>query len=309
MELAKVHPELRQAVKRVPALPLHRPRLRNLLRAAQRGLGRDAVVDGVRFRDLSEDGVDVRVYEPEAGASGAGLLWIHGGGLVIGQPSQDDRFCSTAARDTGLVVVSVDYRLAPEHPFPAAADDCVAAWDWFQRSCERFGVDADRIVVGGQSAGGGLAACLVQRLHDRGGVQPRAQLLGCPMLDDRTAARTELDGERHWVWNNRLNRFGWHAYLGREPGGEAEPYAAAARRDDLRGLPPAWIGVGDIDLFFEEATGYARRLREAGVDCELEVAPGAPHGFEAWAPDAPVSEDFSRRSRGWLARVVSAGNA
>lgn len=309
MELTRVHPDLRQAVRRVPVLPLHRPRVRRMLRAAQRGLSRDAVVEGVRYRDLEEDGAAVRVYRPGSGATGAGLLWIHGGGLVIGQPSQDDRFCSTTARDLGVVVVSVDYRLAPEEPFPAAADDCVAAWDWFQGAADDLGVDPARIAVGGQSAGGGLAACLAHRLHDRGGVQPRAQMLGCPMLDDRTAARTELDGVGHWVWNNRMNRFGWSAYLGQAPGGVTQPYAVAARREDLRGLPPAWIGVGDIDLFHDEATDYARRLREAGVDCDLEIAPGAPHGFEAWAPDAPVAEDFSGRSRGWLARVLAADEA
>jgi acetyl esterase/lipase len=305
MELTRVHPELRRAVRRVPVLPLHRPWTRRLLRTAQRRLGKDAVVDGVRFQDLAANGTAVRVYRPRTGVSGAGLLWIHGGGLIIGRPSQDDRFCSETARDLGMVVVSVDYRLAPEEPFPAAADDCTAAWDWLQRSAAELGVDPTRIAVGGQSAGGGLAACLAQRLRDRGGIQPRAQLLACPMLDDRTATRRELDGLRHWAWNNTQNRFGWHSYLGQEPGGRAQPYAVAARRENLRGLPPAWIGVGDIDLFVEEDTDYARRLREAGVACELEVVPGAPHGFEAWAPDTPLAEDFVRRSREWLARSVA----
>jgi acetyl esterase/lipase len=262
------------------------------------------VVDGVRFQDLDADGTTVRVYRPESGTSGAGLLWIHGGGYLTGLPAQNDRFCSITARDLGLVVVSVYYRLAPEAPFPAAITDCTDAWDWFQRSHADLGVDPARIAVGGQSAGAGLAACLVHRVHDLGGIQPCAQLLFCPMLDDRTAARTELDDLRHWVWNNRLNRFGWRAYLGHEPGQPAEPYSVAARREDLHGLPPTWIGVGDIDLFHDEDTDYAQRLRAAGVECELDIVPGAPHGFEAWAETSPTAEEFVERARAWLGRAT-----
>ncbi|MBP2324892.1 acetyl esterase/lipase [Kibdelosporangium banguiense] len=304
MELTRVNPELRKAVKRVPSLPLSRTWVRRLLRAAQRRLSRDAVVDGVRFQDVDAGGTPARVYRPQSGASGAGLLWIHGGGLVMGIPAQDDRLCSTIARELGMVVVSVDYRLAPEDPFPAAIDDCATAWDFFQRSAEDLGVDPARIAIGGQSAGGGLAASLVHRIHDEGGPQPRAQLLFCPMLDDRTAARTELDDIRHHVWNNRSNRFGWRAYLG-HPGQAAKPYSVAARREDLSGLPPAWVGVGDIDLFYDEDTDYARRLREAGVDCELDVVSGAPHGFESWAARTTLAEDFVARGREWLRRATA----
>ncbi|GAA4552162.1 alpha/beta hydrolase [Amycolatopsis samaneae] len=305
MELTRVHPGLRRSVRRVPVLPVRWRWLRGLSRAVLRRFPPGAVVAGVRFRDLDADGRAVRVYRPESGASGAGLLWIHGGGFVAGLHTQDHRFCAGLARDLGVVVVSVDYRLAPDDPFPAAIDDCVAGWDWFQRVHAEFGVDPARIAVGGQSAGGGLAACLAQRVHDRGGVRPRAQLLFCPMLDDRTATRTELDARRHWIWPNRDNRFGWSAYLGHEPGRPAEPYASAARREDLAGLPPAWIGVGDIDLFHEEDTAYARRLRAAGVGCELDVVPGAPHGFESWAAAEPVAADFLGRAREWLGRAVA----
>lgn len=309
MELMKVHPELRSAVRRIHVPPLHRAWVRRLARAAQRRLSRAAVVDGVRFRDLTTDGFAARVYQPESPGSGAGLLWIHGGGMVIGHPSQDDRFCSITARDLGMVVVSVDYSLAPEDPFPAAIDDCVAAWDWFQRSSAELGVDRTRIVVGGQSAGGGLAASLTHRLYDMGGIQPRAQLLFYPMLDDRTAAKAELDDVRHWVWNNSLNRCGWRAYLGREPGIAAvPPYSVAARREDLRGLPSAWIGVGDIDLFAEEDIDYARHLREADVACDLEVVAGAPHVFDSWGAQTPVAQLFVQRSREWLERAVAVEN-
>jgi acetyl esterase/lipase len=211
--------------------------------------------------------------------------------------------------------VSVEYRKAPEHPFPAALDDCNAGWEWLQRNAVSLGISPARVAIGGQSAGGGLAAALVQRLHDAqstageptagepiaGGPQPIAQWLFCPMLDDRTAARLELDRVGHRVWNNRANRFGWSSYLGTTPGSPAvPPYAVPARREDLTGLPPAWIGVGDIDLFHEEDRAYAERLRAAGVEATLHVVPGAPHGFEAWAPKTNLSRAYVGSALDWL---------
>jgi acetyl esterase/lipase len=168
-------------------------------------------------------------------------------------------------------------------------------------------VDPARVAVGGASAGGGLAACLAQRVRDAGGAQPAAQLLVYPMLDDRTAARRELDGAGYRVWTNRSNRAGWAAYLGREPGArEAPAYAAAARRGDLGGLPPAWIGVGALDLFLDEDRAYAARLEAAGVATELFEVPGAPHGFDALAPDVPLARAFLARQTAFLrARVGS----
>ncbi len=207
-------------------------------------------------------------------------------------------------------MVSVEYRLAPEHPFPAALDDCLAGWRWLQRDAPRLGVDPARIALGGESAGGGLAASLVQRLHDDGEAHPVAQWLFCPMLDDRTAAREELDRVNHFVWNNRANRFGWHSYLGVEPGAvTTSPYAVPARREVLQGLPPAWIGVGDIDLFYEEDQVYANRLRQAGVDVTLDVLPGAPHGSEAWAAGTTIVRDYVGRAQEWLRQALDAQDA
>ena len=149
----------------------------------------------------------------------------------------------------------------------------------------------------------GLAAALAQRLHDEG-ERPRAQWLFCPMLDDRTAARRGLDDAGHRVWDNRLNRFGRRAYLGSEPGAPVVPhYAVPARRDDVAGLPDTWIGVGDIDLFHDEAAEYARRLRAAGVGTTFHVVPGGPHGFEAWAPSTGFSRDYLGVARAWLGRL------
>jgi acetyl esterase/lipase len=240
------------------------------------------------------------VYRPRAGASGAALLWLHGGGLIVGAPRMDDARCGAWARELGLVVVSVDYRLAPEHPFPAALDDARAAWGWLQGSAAALGVDPAAWPSGARARGAAWPPSLAQRLRDEGGVQPAAQLLLYPMLDDRTAARRELDAAGHLVWHNRSNRAGWSAYLGRAPGAPELPaYAAAARCDDLRGLPPAWIGVGDLDLFLDENRAYAERLERAGVAVALHEVAGAPHGFDALAPARPARA----RVRGGAGRV------
>jgi acetyl esterase/lipase len=307
MDLNLVAPELRSVARRLPDVPVDRALVRGLVRTVGRLL-RAPRVDGVTIeRVTTQDGVRVRVYRPARPRTDAGLLWIHGGGLIIGSAAQDDRLCATTAGELGITVVSAEYRKAPEHPFPAALDDCAAAWRWFQGTFQGTGVA--RIAVGGQSAGGGLAAALVQRIHDGGGPQPVAQWLFCPMLDDRTAGHAELDSVGHRVWNNRLNRFGWRSYLGVAPGSaEVPPYAVPARRTDLHGLPPAWIGVGDIDLFHDEDLEYARRLRAAGVEATFETVPGAPHGFEAWAPKTGVSRDYLATARAWLDRALGSGS-
>ncbi|MGL4647777.1 MAG: alpha/beta hydrolase, partial [Caldilineaceae bacterium] len=215
-----------------------------------------------------------------------------------------------AALALGVVVVAGEYRLAPESPFPAALDDCAAAWAWLQDAAPQLGVDPERVAVGGESAGGGLAAGLVQRIHDAGGVQPAAQWLFSPMLDDRTAAKTELDAINHPIWNNRQNRYGWQAYLGVEPGAAQLPdYAAPARRGDLRGLPPTWIGVGDIELFYAEGRTYAERLAAAGVDCTLDLVAGAPHAVEAVARESRIAQEYVARAHEWLRLRLTTGGS
>ncbi len=292
---AALHPDLRGV--RFFTVPFHLRRLLPVWRLALR-LTRPTPLVGVGVHDALANGVRVRIYRPRERASGATLLWLHGGGLIVGQPSMDDERCARFARELGLVVVSVGYRLAPEHPFPAALDDAVSVWGWLQTSSD---VESTRVSVGGESAGGGLAACLAQRLRDGGGPQPVAQLLIYPMLDDRTAERHDLDAAGHLVWTQRSNRTGWSAYLGRAPGGpDAPPYAAAARCDDLRGLPPAWIGVGRLDLFWDEAHAYAQRLEGAGVPVTLHEVPGAPHGFVVFAPQVPIAQAFVRSQLAFL---------
>ena len=298
MDISIVDPELRAATLKAPKLNLENPVMLKLV-----GVGSAIMpgkrVDGVERRIVRERGLKLRVYVPD-NPSGAGLLWIHGGGLVLGAAAMDDVLCGETARQTGVTIVSVDYRLAPRHPYPAAIDDAHAAWLWMQRRLNELGLDADRIAIGGQSAGGGLAASLVQRVHDEGGTIA-AQWLFCPMLDDRTAVDRALDGVDHFVWSNRSNLVGWSSYLGSAIGSATlPPYAAAARRDDLTGLPPTWMYTSDIELFHDEDLAYAQRLESAGVDTTLEIVSGAPHGFEAWAADSVLARDIVSRARTWL---------
>jgi acetyl esterase/lipase len=303
MDIQLVDVDLREATARMPATDPSKPSMR---RAAALALKVMPVKRArrVRVRTVREGTIKVRVYEPAERRTQAALLWVHGGGLVIGNPRQDERLVSETAAALGMTVVSTYYRLAPQHPFPAALDDIGGAWQWLQRNAAALGIDPARVVVGGESAGGGLAASAVQRLHDAG-AHPLGQWLFCPMLDDRTAARTELDSVEHLIWNNTANRFGWSSYLGHEPGrAEVPPYAVAARRTDLAGLPPAWICVGDIELFHDEDVDYAHRLEAAGVAVTLDVIHGAPHGFENWAADTAPARMLITRAQAWLRDLV-----
>lgn len=305
----RVAPELRGPMRKASAPGIEHRLVRRLISAglAVMPSGR---VDDVELEKRPAAGQGVRVHRPHVARSSAAFLWIHGGGYVLGRAVLNDRLCGEIARELGITVVATEYRKAPEHPFPAALDDCHAAWTWLQREAASLGIDPTRVAVGGESAGGGLAAALAQRLLDEGGVQPVGQLLFCPMLDDRTAARRELDATNHFVWNNRKNRFGWRSYLGVAPGtGIVPPYAVPARRDALVGLPPAWIGVSEIELFHGEDVAYAERLRAAGVPVELDVVADAPHGFESWAPDTEIARQYQARAAAWLRGVLEKRDA
>ena len=251
--------------------------------------------------------VRVLVYRPTPHSTSLpALLWIHGGGYVIGSADQEDLGVKSIVSTIGCVAVSVDYRLAPETPHPGPVEDCYAALKWLHSHAEELGVDTTRIAIGGASAGGGLTAGLALLTRDRGEVPLAFQLLIYPMLDDRTVTSTEphpYTGE--YIWTPDANRFGWTALLGQEPGSSGvSPYAAAARADHLEGLAPAFISVGTLDLFLEEDMEYARRLIRAGVPTELHVYPGAFHGFNM-AASAKVSQAFVRDQLDALARAFS----
>ena len=248
--------------------------------------------------------VAVRVYRP-GGASDQlpCIYWIHGGGYMFGSGLLPDPRVHRWVEQLGCVVASVDYRLAPEHPYPAPLDDCYAGLVWAVAHADVLGIDAERIVIAGGSAGGGLAAGLALLARDRGEVAPCHQLLIYPMIDDRNLTpSSHLDTV---IWTREANLLGWEAYLGHPPGGDDVPvYAAAARADNVAGLPAAFIGVGTRDVFRDEDIDYARRLLEAGVPVELHVYPGAPHGFEVFAPLAAVSRQLEADIDRALARAL-----
>ncbi len=240
--------------------------------------------------------IRLRIYKPKSIAAPTPvLLWLHGGGYVIGKPEMDDSTCVQYVRELGITVISVDYRYAPKHPFPAGLEDSYSALKWAGAHSQQLGIDAQRIAIGGVSAGGGLAAALVQLAHDRQEIKPVFQLLVYPMLDDRTVLRADIDDSNSPAWNQKSNRFGWESYLGKKCGAEdVPPYSVPARREDLSGLPPAWIGVGTLDVFHDEDVAYAQRLKECGIECELYIVPGAFHGFDVFDPQIPIVKDFRK---------------
>ncbi len=230
-------------------------------------------------------------FHPDKRAAARGtprpcLLWIHGGGYILGS-AQDDR-ARVIAESLDCSVLSVDYRLAPEDPFPAGPEDCHAALSWAVERSSALGIDPTRIAIGGASAGGGMAAGLALLNRDRGGPAIAFQLLLYPMIDNLHDTPSGQISD-HPVWNRQTSFNAWAMYLDGEPGVDASPYAAAARASDLAGLPPAYICVGAEDLFRDEDIEYARRLMAAGVACELCVYPGLFHGADSFLPQAAVS--------------------
>lgn len=252
---------------------------------------------------------DVRIltYSPRKSAPRApAMIYIHGGGLVSGHPEVDDPKCQKLASQLGLKVFSVDYRLAPEVKYPGAIEDCYAVLKWVHENADKLGIDREKVVVAGESAGGGLSAALSLMARDKKEYKLAYQLLIYPMLDDRTATTADPAADfGEFVWTRSANKFAWQAYLGNDAGGANTPaYASAARAKDLAGLPPTFIGVGSMDLFLCEDLDYAKRLMAAGVPTEVMVVPGAYHVFDMYVPDAELSRRFADAYCAGLKRVL-----
>src|SRR6266700_4525201 len=292
-------PELRAGLAAMPAmdgLVEDVPSLRKMMLEMMTALPRTRL-ESVTIEDRYIPGPEgapevlVRIYSPKARAEVLpGVLWIHGGGFIMGHPIMDDNLCQRFVEHVGCVVVSVDWRLAPENPFPAGVEDCYAALQWMVASAPELRIDIDRVAVAGASAGGGITAAVALLARDRGGPKLAFQmpLYGC--LDDRhiTPSSQVITDPR--VWNRDISLKAWKLYLGDSQQGEVSPYAAPTRAKDLSGLPPAYICIGEADLMRDENIEYAMRLMQAGVSTELHIYPGAFHGFDVMVPTAAISQ-------------------
>lgn len=249
--------------------------------------------------------VKVFVINARPGESLPAILHMHGGGYIIGSAANDVPDLQVMAKGLGCVIVTVEYRLAPETPFPGSLDDNYAALKWLYTEAKTLGVDSSRIAVAGESAGGGHAAMLAIAARDRREVPVIYQSLVYPMLDDRTGSSRQVPAYiGTYVWTAEYNRSGWKALLGHAPGQEKAPNGAVpSRLADFKGLAPAWIGTGSIDLFVDEDIEYARRMIDAGVPTELIVVPGAYHGFDRIVPTSSLSKQFTLSRYNGLARA------
>lgn len=267
---------------------------------------RPPLSDAVERRDHVVPGdppVTVRVHRPQGVVGHLPCLYsMHGGGYVFGSYAMDDAMFDALCPKLGMVGVSVEYRLAPETPYPGPLDDCYAGLRWISEHADELGIDRGRIGVRGVSAGGGLAAAIALLARERGDVSVAFQLLDCPMLDDRQiTSSSQTDGLP--LWSRESNAFGWRSYLGERYGADVPATAAPARAADLAGLPPAFVSVGSIDGFLDEDVDYALRLNHAGVDAELHVYPGASHGYQV-AVDSAIARQSRHDIEHWLARQI-----
>jgi acetyl esterase/lipase len=299
--LRAINPELRPVAEQIlkPGLfPM--PSAANIAEArkAQAASFRPLLNPGDRKVEIPVGGgqpeVAIYVVNARAGGSRPAILHTHGGGYVVGSAASSLPGLQKICLALDCVGVSVEYRLAPETTYVGSMEDNYAALKWLHANARELGADPSRIALFGESAGGGHAALLAITARDRGEVPVRFQCLVYPMLDDRTGASGEaVPYAETLIWTAEANRFGWESFLGVPPGGNNVPARAVpARVTDLRGLPPTFIGVGSIDLFYQEDVRYAQRLKKAGVKVDLVTVPGAFHGFDVFAPQTRVAQKF-----------------
>jgi len=310
--LSLVDPELRAPLERYRKeegdYPITSANLAKIRKLSMASLPRPTTPYEKRSIPGPKDAPDVSVFVINAAASRRprpAILHIHGGGFIAGTIDEVVPKLQRISREHDCLIVTVDYRLAPETRFPGSLEDNYAALKWLHASAGSLGVDASRIVVMGESAGGGHAAMLAIAARDRGEVPIAFQLLIYPMLDDRTGSSRHVPPYiGAYIWVPASNRFGWSSLLGVPAGSRVAPAGAVpARVENLAGLPPTFVGVGSIDLFVDEDVEYARRLIASGVPTELCVVPGGYHGFDIIAPDASVSKAFRAT---WSAALAKA---
>ncbi len=288
-----IDPALRAPLEQFPGLDITRENVAQI-RAGMAAMPKPETPFPILAQEMNVAGevdVPVIVYRESDRPNQAALLWIHGGGYLFG--SADDERAKSIAHTHDCTVVSVDYRMAPEHPFPAGPNDCHAVLNWMFSDACPLDIDRARIAIGGASAGGGMSAGLALMNRDTENHPIVFQLLIYPMIDNLHA--TDSGGlEGHAIWNRKTSFNAWEMYLDGVPGETASPYAAATRARDLSGLPPAYVCVGAEDLFRDEDIAYAQRLIAAGLPTELTVVPGMYHAGESMAPEAPVSQRLTQ---------------
>lgn len=233
------------------------------------------------------------------------LYLVHGGGMFSGTARQSMPAYMHLAEALGLVIVAVEYRLAPETPYPGPVEDCAAGLSWTLENADKLGIDDNRVIVLGQSAGGGLAASLILLARDHGHRMPLGLMLTAPMLDDRNNTVSACQMEGIDTWDRSRNEVGWTALLGSQKGTpDVSPYAAPARATDLSGLPPTFLDVGSAETFRDEVVEFASKIWKSGGQAELHVWPGGFHGYELLAPAASISHDTRAAREAWLRRML-----
>jgi len=312
--LAPVAPELRPAARRMIETgfpPITEEVLRNLPANAGPPMPELLPDIPVQERDIPVraglPGVKVFVVNSEPTLARPAILHIHGGGHLVGSTRGELLYLQETARYLDCTIVSVEYRLAPAARYTESTEDTYAGLKWLYDSADELGVDPTRIALMGESAGGGHAAILAIKARDRGEVPVLFQSLVYPMIDDRTGSSAPVPPHIATVgWSPPENRLGWRSFLGTEPGTPDVPAEAVpARQPDLAGLPPAWLGVGGVDLFAAEDIAYAQRLVLANVPTQLLVLPGGFHGFDRVAPETAMAHDFTCSKLDALARAFA----
>jgi acetyl esterase/lipase len=248
--------------------------------------------------------VPIRLFRPRSGSGPLpALLWFHGGGQILGYAAQEDAYLKQLSRAVGCIVASVDYRLAPEAPSPAGAEDGYLAYRWLRDQADHLGISAGRIGLAGASGGGCIAAAAALMIRDRGDPTPLFQSLNYPMLDDRNTTPSSREITDIGIWDRETNIRAWRIILGEQAGGAVvSSYSAPARAKDLAGLPPTFIAVGELDVFRDEDMDYASRLVVSGVPTDFHLYSGAYHAFDVLAPDSERATSFRETWYGFLTR-------
>ncbi|WP_155593906.1 alpha/beta hydrolase [Lysinibacillus cavernae] len=307
----RVLPELKQAYLQFPGFRLEKDLEWSRSLLSNPPLKRSELVHTTNRMIARGDGGEmlVKIYEPvkQNHDKLPAMLWIHGGGYVMGHPDMDDILCERFVQTANCVVVSVDYRLAPEHPYPAAIEDCYAALVWMTKEDQSLGIDVKRVAIAGASGGGGLTAALALMARDKGGPSILFQMPLYPMLDSRNITPSSYEiTEEQATWSRTNNLTAWRMYLGeKENIHELSPYAVPSRAENLAGLPPTYTCIGQLDIFRDETIDYVTRLAQAGVDVEFHMYPGSFHCFEVFVPEAEVSKHASQHYIDAMARALN----